>query len=198
MPGKKPYEAFSAFVEPLADALSCIAVTKIQTSDRGKESLDRVHQLHLTGVVNDGYVKLAGSAHLELRARMYYQIIRDDRDGYGPYRISTRGYDYSLCTADRAAILDFHWHPLGQSHETRPHVHIGSTQLRADSVLTNKQHIGTGRITFEGAIREALALGAGPVRADWDERLNACEGPHLAHRSWSIDYERETGQKIGG
>jgi hypothetical protein len=77
-------------------------------------------------------------------------------------------------------------------------VHIGSTQLRPNSVLTNKQHIGTGRITFEGAIREAVALGAVPVRSDWPELLYACEGPHLAHRSWSVDYERETGNKISG
>jgi hypothetical protein len=101
MPGRKPYEAFSSFVEPLAGALSCVGLAKPQASNGGKDTLGKVHTLHLTGVGDDGYVKLGGAHGLELRARMYYRIIRDGRDGYGPFRVSTRGYDY-LSLHDRS------------------------------------------------------------------------------------------------
>lgn len=196
MPGRTPYGAFSAFVEPLANALSCVAVAKIQPSPKGKTEQGPVHTLFLTGIRNDGHVRLGGPTRLEFQARIFYKIVEDDRDGYGPYKISTRGYDYAICTSDRVEILNFHWHPSAQSHETRPHMHIGSTQLSSDSVLTNKQHIRTGRITFESTIREAIEFGAEPLHNDWAARLDACESPHLAFRSWSVDYERETGRKI--
>lgn len=196
MPGRSPYEAWSAFVSPLTDALSCVATAKAMTSAGGKLELGPSHTLHITGTVDDGYVKIGGPQHLEFRAHIYYEIIRDERDGYGPYRVTTRGYDYSICRSDRAAVLDYHWHPNGQSHEVRPHIHLGSTQLHPDAVLSNKQHLTTGRVTFETAIRQAVDLGAVPRFEDWSKRLDTCEGPHLQHRTWSIDFQRETGKEL--
>jgi hypothetical protein len=58
MPGRNAYEAFSAFVGPLANALSCVATVKITASAGGKNDLNKVHELHLTGVRDDGYVRL--------------------------------------------------------------------------------------------------------------------------------------------
>ncbi|SRR6266508_2044034 len=185
MPGRKPYEAFSAFVGPLMDALSCVARTKFAVSPGGKTEMNKVHALYLTGLNDSGYVRLAGDQALELRARMFYEIIRDARTGYGPFRVTTRGYDYSLRTADRCAVVDYHWHPLSNSHVAAPHLHLGEAQLRPDAVLRGKHHLPTGRITFEAVVKSAIDSGAKPMRADYEERLAETEYRHVLHRSWS-------------
>jgi hypothetical protein len=185
MPGRKPYEAFSAFVGPLADALSCVARARFAVSPDGKTAMGATHGLFLTGQDNDGYARLLGSPRLELRARMFYEIIRDSRPGYGPFRITTRGYDYSLRAADGCAVLDYHWHPLGNSHTEAPHLHLGDAQLRPDAVLRSKYHLPTGRITFEAVVKIAIESGARPMHEDYEQRLSATEYRHVLHRSWS-------------
>ena len=115
---------------------------------------------------------------------MRYRIITDDREGYGSYRVTTRGYAYSLQDSSGRGMLDYHWHPTGRSDETRPHLHVGSHQLTDDAVLTNKLHIPTGRVTLEDAVRAAIGLGAEPLVDDWDDRLTLSESPHKLYRSW--------------
>jgi hypothetical protein len=94
---------------------------------------------------------------------MFYMIIRDNRPDFGPYRVTTRGYDYSVRRADRSKVLDYHWHPAGLSHEQRPHIHLGSAQLADDAVLSNKQHLLTGRVTFESVIRDLIGGRRAPL-----------------------------------
>lgn len=186
MPGKSPYQAFSAFVEPLADALTCISQVRFEVSEGGKNVLGVNHALYLTGTkINDGHARLKGEPRLEFRARMFYEIIADDRRDYGPYRVTTRSYDYSLRTADCRGIIDYHWHPSGRSHEIRPHIHIGNAQLAEDAVLAKKDHILCGRVTLEEVIRNAIGQGAVPLIDKWDDRLTLSESPHKLFRSWS-------------
>jgi hypothetical protein len=195
MPGKTPSDAFGAFVTPLTSALNCLAVPRVAVSPGGRAQPDTKHNLYLTGPLeSDAYLRLPGIT-LEFRARMFYKIIQDDRPHYGPYRITTLGYDYSIRRTDGAAVVDYHWHPVGRSHEKRPHLHIGSSQLRDDAVLSNKQHLLTGRVTFESVIRDLIGLGARPRMENHADRLVECEAPHLLFRTWTNDYEQETGQK---
>ena len=191
MPGRTPYEAYSAFVTPLANALSCVARVKILCSAGGKTSLGRVHRLYLGGNEAGDHVKLAGDVRLELRARMRYEIIEDERKDYGPYRIRTRAYEYSLRQQNGQAVLEYHWHPDGVSHEVRPHIHLGSTQLRPEAVLTNKDHTLSGRMTLESVIRQAINYGVEPLHDDWDDRLTGAETPHLLYRSWHANPSAE-------
>ncbi|XVV10945.1 hypothetical protein ACQP2X_39825 [Actinoplanes sp. CA-131856] len=197
MPGKDPYSAFSAFVTPLTDALKCVADPKLTVTPGGLDIVGVTHGLYLTGAKldNDGYLPLQGKG-LELRARMKYQIVKDDRADYGPYRVTTRGYDYSIRSSDGTAVVDYHWHPTGKSHEKRPHLHLGSSQLRPDAILFNKQHMLCGRITFEAVIRNLIEMGVQARSADWSDLLDLCETPHLLHRTWTNDYEQETGKKV--
>ncbi|MDP9796738.1 hypothetical protein J2S43_005250 [Catenuloplanes nepalensis] len=196
MPGNKPHEAFNAFTTPLVDALECVTThPRMEFSAGGSSILDQKHNLLLVGrqLKNDGYLRL-GRSPFELRARLKYMLIKDDRENYGPLRVTTCGYDYSIRTTDGAAVLDYHWHPTGLSHEKRPHVHIGSAQLRSDAVLSSKRHVYTGRVTFEAVVRELIELGVEPMSKDWGDLLDMCETPHLLHRSWHHDYESETGR----
>ena len=198
MPGNTPYEAFSAFVTPLADALKCIvAFPRVEYSSGGSAVLDTKHNLHLTGrhPDNDDYLRL-GSTDIELRARMFYMIIRDEREDYGPFRITTRGYDYSIRKRDGTKVLDYHWHPTGLSDERRPHVHLGSAQLAEGAVLSNKQHLLTGRVTFEAVVRQLISLSVPPRYPDWSDVLDLCETPHLLYRTWSTDYKQELGRAV--
>jgi hypothetical protein len=127
---------------------------------------------------------------------MFYRIIRDERPDFGPYRVTTAGYDYSVQTADGTAVIDYHWHPVGLSHEVRPHVHLAAAQLRPDAVLANAHRLMTGRITFESVLRDLIGMGVRARYDDWANILDVCEAPHVLFRSWNQDYERETGKKI--
>ncbi len=196
MPGRSPADAFSAFIAPLKNALKCIALTHVETTKGGRDQIDVTHGLYLTGRQNEGFLSLKGPAKLEFMGRMMYAIIKDDRPGKGPFRVTTRGYGYTLRKSTKEVIIDYHWHPTGNSDEVRPHIHLGASQLRPDAVITNKQHVLTGRTTFEQAIANAIQMGAEPLRPDWEAVLAATERPHLEHRTWNLDYEAETGHSV--
>lgn len=199
MPGRSPYDAFSAFVDPLTEALKCVATVKDAVTPGGKTMLGREHGLFLTGNANEGFVKLkasTGGRRLEFKAQMRYRIIEDDRKGFGPYRITTRAYDYTIQTQDKSLVIAYHWHPTGLSHVTTPHLHLGVSQLQHDAVLSEKGHYPTGRVTLENVIAVAIENGAQPLHSDWQEILHMCEAPHLRYRSWHANYELETGEKL--
>lgn len=186
MPGRNPAEAFRAFIDPLADAIGCIARVKCGVTKDGRASVGEVHGLYLTGQGNE-YASLSGKPRLQLRARMRYMIIEDDRPGYGPFRVTTVSYDYSICDEGLAAVLDYHWHPVGESHAITPHVHVGTSQLKPDAVLSKRDHLPTGRMTFESVVRGLVDLGVKPLCNDWEQRvadLTKAEQLHVRHRTW--------------
>lgn len=186
MPGRTPYAAYEAFVEPLAAALAAIARAPIQCTPGGKNELDKVHNLYIGRLGDRAYLPLTvrGTINLELCARMQYMIILSERPESGKYRVTTCAYDYSIQQSDGRAVLDFHWHPEGESHETDPHLHIGEAQLRNDAVLTSKQHVPTGRVSFESIVRRLIESGVPPICEDWQDRLEKSEKLHKQHRSW--------------
>jgi hypothetical protein len=189
MPGNTAYEAYGAFVTPLASAISTVARTKITCSEGGKQKLGAVHTLYLGPV--EGYIQLKSEAlkntglDLEFRGRMRYEIINCEPPEEHRYRVTTRWYAYSVRTSDGAAVFDYHWHPDGQSDESDPHVHWGHSQLNPEGVLAKSQHWPSGRVTLESIIRRLIKeLEVKPLCADWAEKLDEAEGPHLAHRTW--------------
>lgn len=184
MPGRTPYLAVEAFLDPLRRALACVAYTKILVPRAGYHVLDSEHFWSLPGD-DGGHVKLRGPARLELSARMRYMIISDTRKDYGPFRVTTRGYLYSLRTTSRQVVVAYHWHPSGKSHEKAPHLHIGSAQIDRDAVISEGHHLPTGRITFEEIIRLAIKeFDVEPYDDKWRDTLDLCETPHKLYRSW--------------
>lgn len=185
MPGRTPHGAYRAFVEPLGAALSCVLRAKIICTAGGQKDLGRVHQL-LIGYdpTGDGYLKLKGGrGQLEMRARMKYEIILCEDQSVGKYRVTTRAYDYSVRRQDKTVVVDYHWHP--ESKVNRPHAHIGSSELAPDGVLTNKDHLFGGRMTFESVVRTLISeLEVAPLCDDWEAVLDRAELPHLKHRTW--------------
>lgn len=184
MPGRTPAEAVKAFLEPIEKALACVATAKI-TVPRGGLS-PQVEQHH-QWTINDGagVELLTDGPDLFLFAAMYWKVITDERDGYGPYRVKTLGYDYSLVQGENTELWAIHWHPSGRSWEKHPHLHLGDALLARTAPVSSKTHLFTGRMTFENAIRWAVDFGAEPLYDDWQDRLTLAETPHMLYRSWS-------------
>lgn len=59
--------------------------------------------------------------------------------------------------------------------------------------VANKQHIQTGRVTFESVIRELIGMDTELLFDDWRDLLDIRETPHLLHRSWTGDRAQEVG-----
>lgn len=139
--------------------------------------------MHALVVNNDQPIKLKGGPLL-LWVRMKYEIIADQRDGYGPWRVSTRGYIYEVQVTSGEAVISWHWHPT--SKVQGPHIHTGSTQLAEDAVLSNKHHTPTGRVSLESVVRHCIDdLKVEALRTDYDRVLALREGLFKLHRSWN-------------
>lgn len=169
-----------AFLEPIQDAVSCLAQAKVTVSPGGQNVDGRVHGL----TVNlDRPVKLKGQPLL-LRVRMQYEIIRAEDPERGPWRVTTHGYAHEVQQSDGQAVISWHWHPTTQMSE--PHIHAGTTQLADEAVLSRRHHIPTDRVSLESVVRFCIAeLGAEPLRDDWEKILDLNEGLFKLHRSWA-------------
>lgn len=146
MAGKAPAEAVKAFIGPIQEALGFFASGKV-TADTYKP--DTVGILTFNG---GEVVKLRGSNKIGLCVSMHYRIVKVDDAERGPWKVSTVGYMYGL-RINGAKLYDYHWHPISQSHEDRPHLHCAAV---------GKGHIPTGRVMIEDVLNLAIELGAEP------------------------------------
>ena len=118
-----------------------------------------------------------------LKARMRYEIIKDDKGE--PWRVTTRGYMYSVEDADGQELLSAHWHPDTAGPHKRPHMHFPDRVVSPEGGFLAREPIHTGRITFEEVVRFAVRnLGTEPLCTDWENRLLLAETPHKLYRSW--------------
>lgn len=182
MPGRTPVGAFDAFVDPLRIALACVATCKLTTTAGGRHDVDVVHHLLSN---RGGTIDVGGPHRLQLRIRMKYQIVKKDDLDDGPYKISTIAYSHTVTDRAGMGVVDFHWHPDAQSHVKQPHLHIGATQLSNDAILSNKNHLSTGRVSLETVIRQLITdHGVEPRCDDWYEKLALSDGVFQLYRSW--------------
>jgi hypothetical protein len=181
LPGRSPREAVDAFLEPLQDAISCVARAKITLSPGGRGEPGKIHGLTVN---EDEPIKLKCKPVLMLRIGMLYEIVQTNEPGRLQWRVSTRGYAYEMQTASGELVWSYHWHPT--SRVMNPHAHLGHTQLAEDAVLYQKAHNPTGRVSLEGVIRACITeYGAAHMRDDWDKTLALREGDFQLYRSWS-------------
>lgn len=127
---------------------------------------------------------LDSEPRLALNLVIRYEFVRATGLLSGKYKVSTLAYQHTLARDEGLEVLGYHWHPGGNSHEDRPHVHIGSSQIHRDSTLSNKGHIMTGRCSLEQVVRTAIELGTRPLCDDWSEKLDVGHDLHVKHRSW--------------
>jgi hypothetical protein len=183
LPGRTPAEARKAFLDPLSSALSCIARGKITTVAGGALAPGALN----TWTLNAGNGAQVAEG-LMLKASMRYEVIRDDRDDMGPWRVTTRGYLYSVEDGGGRELLSWHWHPDTSGIHVAPHTHFPSNVISMDGAFLAREPLPSGRITFESVIRYVMrAFEVPPLCADWDARLSLAEGPHVLYRSWHND-----------
>jgi hypothetical protein len=184
LPGRNPREAVDAFLEPLRDALSCIARVKITLSPGGYGLRGKTHALTVN---DDKPIKLRyppKTPVLMLRVCMQYEVVPNDQVGQESWRVSTRGYDYELQSSSGELIWSYHWHP--GTRVQRPHIHVGRTQLAEDAVMSSKAHHPTDRVSLESIVRACITeYGAEPLKDDWDKTLALREGLFKLYRRWS-------------
>jgi hypothetical protein len=177
MPGRTPADALRAYIDPLQRAVSCLAgVAKIVMSERVSAIGDQGAWILNSpdGMRLDGFGTLFAQQQFELVPNT--ADVDPDYERR-PYRASTREYIYKLLTDD-GHEMRWHWHPVGSSHERRPHIHP-SFNLRA--------HLPGPRYTLEEVIEACIELGARPACDDWRERLADSGGRHKKHRTWTSD-----------
>ena len=172
MPGRTPAAAFRAFIEPLQAAAACLGNAKWVASEGGSTGDAGVHAVALNGfngmALNDGF-------HLEAVIR--YEFVMKD----GQHAVSTRGYMYTLRHLGKE-VFSIHWHPDGKSEYKMPHAHL---PIAVGSKLVTKQHMPTGRMTFEHAVEWAINFGVTAARGDWPRILADTRDVHIKHRSWN-------------
>lgn len=183
MSGKSPSQAVEAFLAPLQRAVSCISQTPLLVSPNGRHLLGKPHALLWNGGLP---VSLkTKDARIGLELAMRYEIVHVPDQERGPFTVSTRGYLYSIRSADGAEVLSYHWHPFGSSSIAWPHLHIGAVALAADGLITRKAHLPTARVSLEQVIRVCiLELGANPLRDDWQQVLTDSEDLFKLGRTW--------------
>ncbi len=163
MAGRNPREAFAAFIEPLQQNVSCLANDVLIVSSGGRHLAQKVHALTLA----NGPIRVTDQ--LTLTLDLMYEIIRTDEPGKGPYKVSTKAYDYAFRSQDGRVVTSYHWHPLGRSNFTDPHFHVPSQWPG--------MHLPSERTSIESVIRFCIReLGSEPNGPDWEQVLALNEG----------------------
>lgn len=157
-------------------------------SPGGKNQLNRTHILTWHGAEPVPVQGPRGEI-VTLDLEIEYEILHipEDRER-GPYKVSTRGYMHAVQTIDGGEVIAFHWHPNGHSHVKDTHMHVGSTQLIPDGVLSKKHHIPAPRMSVEGVLRFCIEqIGVEPLRDDWASTLADSEDLFHMWATWGGD-----------
>lgn len=180
MAGRTEYEAVHNFLTPIAKALDYI--TKIVPDVSGGYYAST--EPHVLMLAKGNPVPLAGQYQLTLSLTHHYQISQGTGDR-GPWRVTTRGYQYSFDDASTGhEIISFQWHPDQRNAVQFPHLHIGYGSGVTFGGLI-KSHVPTGRISIEAMVRFAInELKVTPRRDDWEETLMTSLAHDDANQTW--------------
>ena len=182
MPGRNANEAVDSFLTPIQQAIGALGIAKVTVEG------SRPYQVGGRYVwrINEGRGVTFPHGGQRFFAAMWWEIVEDTRPGYGPVRVTTTGYDYSLLTATGLECWALHWAPNGRGDVDYPHLHLGSALLSESAPIAGGHHLGTPRYSLEHALRWCVECGVVPLhRSDWADRLALAETPHLLYRTWS-------------
>lgn len=180
MPGRTENEAVKNFLAPLRDALAVLhasgvlVVTPKGTFRKGVTYLWALNEERGMRLGNVG----------TLYATMKFEIVDSDPewDEGGPFRVSTRAYNYKFTDAAGQDRWRMHWHPEPPNTMIVPHLHLPPDYA----------HRRCPRMTFEAAIEWCLPFHP-PLNCSEEEALAElllARAPHLMHRRW-VDHPDE-------
>jgi hypothetical protein len=112
-----------------------------------------------------------------------YDVL-SDQDSTRSYWVQATSYRYQLLDGEEREILAYHWHPVGLSSITYPHVHLSGrlapldTGRGAEPVALGGMHLPTGLVTLADIVRLLITeFGVEPRRDDWATVLAAHQDP---------------------
>jgi hypothetical protein len=116
-----------------------------------------------------------------LFAQQRFELVRTTKDVHPDYRrlryrVSTRYYNYRVKLDNGDHEILWHWHPIGNSDERRPHIH---------PPFDLKAHMPGPRYALEDVIESCIELGAKHGCDDWRKRLAVTGGRHKKHQTWT-------------
>lgn len=181
MPGASPAAAVESFLRPLREAISCVGGAHFTLTPGARGAVGDTHMW----VLNDDE-PLVVSPKLQFRACMHFETLdRGASRARERFKVSTRGYMYSVLSPAHEELLAAHWHPNGSSPFREPHWHVGSAALSPSGVFLERAHIPSERITLERIVRMVIEqFGAEPACEDWSDRLERTERDFHEHKSW--------------
>lgn len=156
-------EAVESLLVPLQRAVTCVTQAVL---------VERTRPTRLGGArsvtLSDGVARLRGPSHLAL-AVLHAFDVKALPGARSSWRAQSVGYAYEFQHRDGRTLLAYHWHPIGPSPITTPHLHLGGTVTGID---LSKAHLPTGSVTLQDVLRFAiLDLGVEPLRDDWPQIL---------------------------
>lgn len=122
---------------------------------------------------------------------MKFTVVKQEEDKFGQpvgssdrYKVSTRGYMYTVMTHDGNELIAYHWHPGGKSDAIFPHEHIGTAALNPSVPLKRKDHLRTGRISFESVAFNLFQIGITPLNMNYPEILEINQTAFDKWKTW--------------
>jgi hypothetical protein len=99
------------------------------------------------------------------------------------WHVQIGAYQYALLDRDDREYFAYHWHPVGGSHVTKPHLHLGPAALVGVPEIA-AAHLPTGPVSPAAVVRLAIeSFGARPLRRDWSAVLEGASLPSTSPRT---------------
>ena len=87
----------------------------------------------------------------------------------GTWEVDVTGYRYEVSERDGTELVAYHWHPVGKSPVTAPHLHA---RIRGAGTDLSNLHLPTGVVSPVDVIRCLITeFGVEPLRLDWQDVL---------------------------
>ena len=166
MRGRTSPEAVNSYRQHVQRLISCVTNAVADVAG-GYHPGPHPHSL----LLNNGLpVNLGGPSRLRLQLQQGYLIdpptVRGDL-----WMVRIIAYAYTLLDADQREVLNYHWHPIGNSRVATPHLHleqgamVGRTEVR-------DAHLPTGPVAVGSFLRLLVQdLSVTPERRDWEAVL---------------------------
>ena len=101
----------------------------------------------------------------------YYRIVESDSPG-DSWMVVETGYRYAVIDDDGRDVLEYHWHPVGESPIVSPHLHIGHGAMIGRTEIGDA-HLPSGLISASHILRMLIRdFGVTPRRSDWESVLD--------------------------
>ena len=167
MRGRTPVEAVNSYLALIQLAVSC-ASDAVVTVRGGYYPSESSHALTM---YENRPVRLGGASRLWFQLRQYYRIVESDLPS-DSWMVQETGYRYAVIDTEGREVLEYHWHPVGESPIVTPHLHIGHGAMAARRELSDT-HLPTGLVSISEILRMLIRdFSVTPRREDWESVLN--------------------------